>query len=288
MEITKRKIQFVTILCWLSVSSSAWPWGKDGHIIVGRIAELRLTTNALAGVNALINSSNTNGTIRLCDDAIVNWADHVRKTWTNSAPWHYVDIPYDAAKYDPVRDCTNHNGCVVDSIGIDFRAITNKQTTAKQRLTALKLLVHFVGDTHQPLHCAFRPYGEHADDRGGNLCPIAFLTPAATNNLHVAWDTLLVKNLLTDSPATNVLQFAEQLNAEITPAEADNWKIGTPEDWANESHALAVRDAYANIPTSGPAFLLDEEYVRKNKVVVVRQLKRAGIRLARLLNEAFK
>lgn len=285
----KRKLAFFVLATWWIASSSAWPWGKEGHQIVGRIAEVHLTPQALAGVNELINLDNKdNPPLRLSDDAIVNWADKARHSWTNSAPWHYVDIPYDATAYDPVRDCTNHNGCVIDSIHVDFQALADRKNTPKQRFTSLKLLVHFVGDIHQPLHCIFRPYGEYADDRGGNLCPIAFLTPAATNNLHVVWDSLLLQKSLTDQQVTNVLQYANALNTRINDDDKRAWSTGTPEEWAWQSHQLAILATYAGIPTNGPATTLDAAYVKRNQAVVDRQLMRAGIRLAQLLNDAFK
>jgi hypothetical protein len=276
------------LLVWGGRTGTAWAWGKEGHRIVAHIAELHLTPAATTGVNALLNGGATsNATVRLSDDSIANWADHVRHTWTNSAPWHYVDIPANAKAYDPIRDCTNHNGCVVEAIHFDTHRLADRQATDKQRLTSLKMLVHFVGDIHQPLHCAYRRFGENEDDRGGNLCVVGFLQATMVENLHVVWDSLLIERSLTEHHC-DPIQYAELLNKQITPSREASWKSGTPEEWAWQSHRYAMVNAYAGIPTTGPMVTLDANYVRRNQLLVDRQLMRAGLRLARLLNDILK
>jgi hypothetical protein len=82
--------------------------------------------------------------------------------------------------------------------------------------------------------------------------------------------------------------YADKLNAEITPEQAAEWAKGTAVDWANESHAVAVKVVYAGVPADGPPPKLDEKYVDAAGPVVDQQLERAGVRLATILNDALK
>ena len=162
-------VAFVLISCWLG-SATVQAWGPEGHRIIGRIAEAHLTPQAQAGVKDLLNPLNSTSQLsRLSDDQISCWADWIRHNWTNSVPWHFVDIPYNAAQYDPIRDCANHNGCVVEAIHTFSKVLADKHAKREQRLEALKFVVHFVGDIHQPLHCA-----ERNGDKGGNFRMVTF------------------------------------------------------------------------------------------------------------------
>ncbi len=261
----------------------AWAWGPDGHEIVGRIAELHLTEKARQQVNALLNGGNTNSpVISISDDQVANWADYVRPKRRETAPWHYVDIPFDAEKYDPVRDCDNHAGCVVETIQNLRRVLTDSEASEKERKEALKFIVHFVGDVHQPLHCA-----ERNGDKGGNLCMVKYPGKPEPAKLHVVWDIFLVKDNLKAS-GLGPVPYAEYLNAKITPEQKQAWQSGDAADWAWESHVLGVTRAYDTIPVECASARLDEDYVTKNRALVDEQFMKAGIRLAALLNEAFK
>lgn len=260
-------------------SVSVFAWGTEGHEIVGRIAELRLSSNATKAVSLLLNNSNQLTAVHLSD--VANWADHVRRERSETAPWHFVDIPFAAEAYDADRDCVSHEGCVVEAVTHFAEVISQNQTSMIARVEALKFLVHFVGDLHQPLHCA-----ERDGDKGGNLCMVRWPGESKPVKLHVIWDV----NLPRESLQTQHLQplpYADKLNARITPEQAASWSTGTPADWAWESHQLAVTKVYPEIPESGPAHRLSDQYIKSGQVVVDEQLAKAGVRLARLLNDAF-
>jgi len=260
----------------------AHAWAPDGHIIVAHIAELRLTPEAQQRIDAMLNGDRKAGKpVRISDERFCNWADYVRKERSESAPWHFVDIPFQAEGYDPVRDCARHHGCVVEAVRDFSRLIGDPDVGQTERVEALKFLVHFVADLHQPLHCA-----ERHGDKGGNLCVVTFPGIAKPQKLHVVWDVHLVQKNM-HFHRMDALSFAELLNSRITKEQEAVWKQGTPADWAWESHVVAVTKTYATIPAGGGK-ILSRDYVETNQSVVDGQFKKAGIRLAELLNQAFR
>lgn len=259
-------------------ASSAFGWGPEGHEIVGRIAELRLTPATAQAVNLLLNKSNQFAVVHLSD--VANWADHVRKDRSETAPWHFVDIPFAAEAYDVERDCTSHQGCVVDAITRFATILSQDQATTIARTEALKFLVHFAGDIHQPLHCA-----ERNGDRGGNLCMVRWPGDSKPVKLHAVWDVNLPREIL-GSQHLAPLPYADKLNASITPENAAVWSAGIAPDWAWESHQIAVTKIYPEIPENGPPHRLSDDSIKKGQTIVEQQLAKAGIRLAQILNTA--
>jgi hypothetical protein len=169
----------------LIVPANSFGWGSDGHKIVASIAEARLTPAAKAQVDALLDGAH------LAD--VASWADEVRRDRPATSRWHYVDIPYDAYNYDAARDCqlTDHGDCVIAEIARAEKVLSDTSQTKNDRTEALKFLVHFVGDMHQPLHSIERkdPATGHGD-AGGNTVRVTFFGQPA--NLHGVWDSGIV------------------------------------------------------------------------------------------------
>jgi hypothetical protein len=264
----------------LLVPLPASAWGPKGHVIVARIAELRLTPEAQRAVAALLNSSNaTTRVTRLSDEDVPNWADYVRPRRPDTAPWHYVDIPFAADRYDPVRDCGNHKGCIIDAIRDGTRLLGDAEATGTERLEALKFVAHLVGDEHQPLHCA-----ERNDDKGGNLCRGLWPGESRPEKLHVIWDIHLPRKNLRDAQLDS-LAYADKLNRRITDEQAEAWRAGDAAAWAWEAHGRAITTVYAGIPDDGSPAPLNNNYIRAGQALADEQLSKAGVRLARILNE---
>jgi hypothetical protein len=154
-----------------------------------------------------------------------------------------------------------------------------------ERIIALKFVLHFVGDLHQPLHTADN------EDHGGNCVRLA-LGGARTTNLHSFWDTGLVNDLGMDP-----LEVAATLRAQISLADKAKWErantvtseAGNPTSWARESYEVAKQSVYvigspAGCDSSAAPLSLPAGYEAASKAVVAGQLKRAGVRLAQLLN----
>lgn len=270
-------MKHVRWVCWLvlgCLAGEARAWGPEGHRVVAHIAELRLTDEARLALSRLLLSDQ-----QISDNMICNWPDYVRKERPETAPWHYVDIPVGATAYDADAVCPGDQ-CVVGQIPLMAKRLADTTLPADQRLEALRFLVHFVGDLHQPLHCA-----DNEDDRGGNERPVRYPGQDKPTNLHAVWDFNLVqaaKNTL------GPLEYGDALKADISWWQDKRWSRGTVESWAWESHQLAITHVYTVTPAKGgPPIEIDQAYIRKGKRVVERQLMKAGVRLSGLLNEAF-
>lgn len=265
---------FAVLLAFLT-PLTAFAWGNEGHEIVGKIAELRLTPSAVAGIHDILGA-----TTSLAD--VSNWADDVRRRRSETAPWHFVDIPFAATGYEPDRDCNGeHKGCVVEAIRDQARLAGDREAGKTERLEALKFLVHFVGDAHQPLHCA-----ERNGDKGGNLCRVQWPGESKPTKLHVIWDVHILRRNL-DEAQLGPIDYAGQLNARINTEQAAGWKAGTPADWAWEAHQIAVAKVYAGIPDDGSTGQITEAYIHAGQTIVDGQLMKGGVRLAAVLNDIF-
>jgi hypothetical protein len=265
----------IAVVLFLSAAvGRAGAWGWEGHVIVGRIAEQHLTEKAKTAIAQLLGPDR-----KIEDTSVASWPDNIRRDRPETGPWHYVDIPFEASSYDPTRDCKNGQ-CVVAQTEHFAAVLADTNATVVSKAEALRFVVHFVGDLHQPLHCIERNH-----DKGGNLVKITFLSKTEVGNLHSAWDSLLIRQYL---GGEDVLQYADQLNSRITPQQMKDWAGGTVADWAWESHQFAVTHAYAGIPIQSTPVHLGAEYVAGNQEVVETQLMKAGIRLAVVLNKAFQ
>ena len=261
------------IAALLLTPSAAYAWGREGHQIVALIAAGELTPAAKARVADLLGEPDAASAM----ERYSTWADEIRRTRRETAPWHYVNIEIGSNGYDAARDCP-HDDCVVGQIERDISILKDKSLAKPVRTEALRFLIHFVGDEHQPLHVA----DNH--DRGGNQ--VRVILNGRRKNLHAVWDTAVVE-ALGNNPST----VAAELSAKITPADLASWSKGTPVIWANECWRIAKRDVYADLHghggTSAP-IILPPDYARKKSVIAAEQLERAGVRLAAILNEVFK
>jgi len=199
----------------------------------------------------------------------------VRRERENTAPWHYVDIPTTAEKFDRKRDGNN----VIDAINAQLKVLSDKKAPREKRVEALKFVVHFMGDLHQPLHCA-----ERDKDKGGNGRLVFYSGQHRAVNLHAVWDTWILRDMMGKK---RVADYADTLSV-ITPSQKKEWVKGNPETWANESHRAAIYVAYKDVPADGPPPTLSKAYIDRATPVVAEQIKRAGVRLAQVLNAAMK
>jgi hypothetical protein len=202
--------------------------------------------------------------------SIASWADDIRRERRETGPWHYVNIPLGSA-YDVSRDCPPPNTCVVQKIEEFLKVLTDKKASREQRAEALKFVVHFVGDIHQPMHAV-------KEGAGGNHVHVRFLSSSRCGrydcNLHGAWDTSMILRT-----GLRRQEYAERLEQLIKSEKLGSADGGTPGQWANESLRLA-KAAWVQDGTD-----LDEQYYQKEIKVVDRQMALAGLRLAKMLND---
>lgn len=162
-------------LCGLLLFLLAGPalaWAPEGHQVAAAIALRELTPVARARVAALLG-----GEAMMVLDS--SWADEIRDQRPETASWHYVDIEIGSPGYDPRRDCADGN-CLVVQIERDRRILSDPHASRAAKVEALRFLIHFVADLHQPLHASDR------HDRGGNDEVVRWHGKRA--NMHQIWD----------------------------------------------------------------------------------------------------
>jgi S1/P1 Nuclease len=272
----------------------ALAWGDDGHQIVARIAQSFLEPAVRRRVAGLLAADTDSLTAHDIASA-ATWADAFRDANINGSrlktrQWHFVDIDIHRADLDAA--CFGHppiptgtlasNGpaddCVVDKVQEFAAELANTSIDQEERVVALKFLLHFVGDIHQPLHSS------NDDDRGGNDKRVSAAGFKA-GNLHHFWDTEFVDQL-----GSSVRVIASDLIGHITNAQVTKWQAGTPADWARESFGISKEDTYGELPEPSRRgnFRLSDEYVTTATHDVAQQLSKAGVRLAFVLNNVLR
>jgi hypothetical protein len=292
-------------------------WGCRGHETVAALAEKHLTPEAKQALLALLTANPIDPQLkRYCGerglDALVDaatWADDERGKDPTTAPWHFVDIPL-GAKQGPITNFCAAGGCVTKAIAEQLAILKDKTAAGAKRAAALRFVIHFVGDLHQPMH------GVSNNDRGGNCVALQYVRrkPRARNNsytpnLHHIWDTEIPEYQMQGADAA---EYADTLDATYGGAFA-KWQAGGMqlENWAWESHEHAAETAYGALGTPigvepevavkscaddnniGERMLqkrivVGAMYRDQAGLVAEERLAQAGIRLAMILNEAAK
>ncbi len=264
-------------------------WGKEGHPIVGKVADNFLTPRARKAIDELLQNHQYKS---IADSRLPNWADAIRgsamyrQKYPKMASWHFIDIDIRADLNNlNLADFCNDDNCVLAALQRFKAVLKDTSKTAEERREALFFIVHFVGDLHQPLHCA-----ERDNDRGGNLLHVRLPgDDAHTTNLHKVWDTELVLEAMGDCSLDD---YAKRLSNTIGADRRKEFQQGTVEQWIVETHKLArtkaYRDRNAEIKEKTPAHMLSSSYIADNAEVVEEQLTRAGLRLAKFLNDTLK
>ena len=257
----------------------AFGWGGEGHSLIARIAWVQLTPAVQARVSEILGPG-------VSIQSIASWADQVRTQRRETGPWHYIDIPIDQPHLDMARDCPKGD-CVIARIE-DFRkALKDPATAPLTRREALMFLVHFVGDMHQPLHCADN------GDQGGNKVLVKYGDRGGDRpyNLHSLWDSGLLDNMpnfFTGTVPREDILFP--LYSRASEEGARKWSKGTVEDWAEQIHKIAQKVTYGKLPkvAAGTPEPIGTAYERKAEDVIAIEIEKAGARLALVLNEALQ
>ena len=244
-------------------------WGSEGHRIVGAIAAAQLDKQTAKAVAELLDDET------VADAAC--WADEVRsdKQYDWIKPLHYINVPRGATSVDMQRDGAKGEQ-VVSSIA-KYRDILKDTSRPKaERAQALKLLLHFVGDVHQPMHVSFK------EDLGGNKLTVTSF--GKKSNMHKVWDTDLIQRRLRDTKGGWATMSADLWQA-ITDDQRKAWAASTnPVDWANESFAITLQ-LYAKAPANDG---VNDDYYKQWSPTLNARLQAAGVRLGALLNDTLK
>lgn len=250
------------LLVLLLLPALSFGWGKNGHRVIGQIAENHLSPKAAAAIRALLGHES------LAEAS--NWADEIRSdpSWKRADPWHYVNIP-DGQTYAEMEK--NPAGDILVALKNCEATLRNPAAPKQEKIEALRFLVHFIGDLHQPLHAGKR------DDLGGNRVTVHWFRSVEATNLHSVWDDLLIEQ--EKLSFTEWTRFLDHPTAE----QLKEWQSTGFETWMEESYKL--RDRCYDFKQGMP---LSYDYVYKSMPIVKQRLLQGGVRLAGTLNSIFK
>ena len=253
-----RKISLILALVLLT--QSAFAWGQIGHRAVGLIAEWHLTKRAAKNIKSVLGPTSL---------AIAStWMDEIRSDdaydYTNT--WHWVTIP-DGTRYNPeIQEESGNAYAVTQQIIAALKADT---LSSQDEEEYLKMLVHLVGDLHQPLHVG------NGEDRGGNDVKVEWF--GRPSNLHRIWDSGMI-----DGKQISYTELARHLNRRATERLVQQWQSANVEQWLSE--AIQLRPQVYKVPDNNR---LGYEYSYLNYPTVEKRLLLAGVRLAGILNEIY-
>jgi nuclease S1 len=305
----------------LAATPCAFGWGCKGHEIVALIAEAHLNSRARAmALKILADGPISPALSRYCKepglDPFVDsstWADDERTVLPDTAPWHFIDIPLGASESDIAIYCPSATSCITAALSTQLAILRDQRSSPQARAEALRFIIHFVGDIHQPLHDATN------NDRGGNCVPVAFFgnMPQERNtafesyspNLHSIWDIDILDKLLNgETPQQAADELDKQFHAEDSAWQSQPSNFAA---WAWEGHRLAGSIVYGRLPVkitiekprpvescadddhiSTRMLHLNEilagDYQNAAAPVAREQLAKAGVRLAALLNSLWQ
>jgi hypothetical protein len=249
----------LTLLFSTSADDNKFFWGKTGHRVVGEIATVHLTPEAKKQVERVLGHTSL---------AIAGtWMDEVRSNpkYDYMTDWHWVTIPNGMTYKETEK---NPNGDLIKALQTTITELKTGDLSAQEEEERLKILVHLVGDIHQPLHVGT------GHDRGGNATEVEwFYEPS---NLHRVWDSHMI-----DDTKLSYTEFANAIN-HPTEKQLQSWQQTEVLDWAKE--AIALREQIYDLPADKQ---LSYKYQYKQSDVLELQLLKGGIRLAKVLNEIY-
>ena len=245
--------------------STCYAWGREGHHVTVFLAVDYMRQGTAFRVRELLGSESLEGASF--------WADEYRHDYPETGAWHYIDIPFGDFRINMERECPQRQ-CVIGKTEEFLAVLKDRNADRSAKVEALKFVIHFVGDLHQPLHC------EDDGDNGRDARHVIF--DGHPDYLHWVWDTGLLQHINRDPQA-----LAEELERRITAQDVAEWEKGSVMDWANEGHQIAQAVAYGRLGNGSPA-PITAAYERQAEPVIELQLEKAGMRLSYLLNRALK
>ncbi len=249
-----RHLFLVVLVVYLPMHSSAW--GAVGHKLVAKIAFSQLSKAAKDSLAFYLEEITI-------EEASV-WMDEIKSDPANDSlrPLHYININ----KGDSYNPDSTHN--IIGELNTVIAELAHRNDFTKERIAFdLKVLIHLMGDLHQPLHIGY------STDRGGNDVKVFF--SASTSNLHRVWDSNIVEEyvMFESKEWANTAKYSKEELAKIKHLDI----IG----WMNESRSK-LDGAYDFKGQN-----ISRQYIKSNEPIVEKQLLFGGLRLAKLLREIF-
>lgn len=243
-------------------SQSAFGWGQKGHDTTAFIAECHLTPTTKKIVEDIFDGKS--------QVYYSNWLDNASHTpeYAYSKTWHYKNIDAGMAFEEaPILE----SGDIVSAINQQTAILKDQYSSKEQKQLALKMVVHLLGDIHQPMHLG------HASDLGGNRWVVKYF--GKDSNLHSIWDSSLVES----AHKWSYTEWQQQIDRATPEQIAEILSLSTPEEWAKETFMIGTA-VYNNTPEGSK---ISYDYVAEWTPVIEQQFLKGGLRLAHLLNSIF-
>ncbi|WP_209331190.1 S1/P1 nuclease [Lunatimonas salinarum] len=255
----KRKYLILLLITSLA-AIDCWGWGQTGHRVVGQLAEWHLNNKARKRIKAILGSESV--------AMAANWMDNVKsdRRYDHLNTWHYLTLE-EGKPYNP--SIQEKDGDAYDKTNMIIKALKDGGLTEKEESEYLKMLIHLVGDLHQPLHVG------KGDDRGGNDVCVTYFNQ--NSNIHRVWDSQII-----DGKQLSYMELAEHLNRRANANTVQKYQKASIEDWLRE--AVALRPIVYDIPQDGR---LSYGYDYVAFPVIEERLLAAGLRLAGILNDIY-
>lgn len=237
-------------------------WGRTGHRATGEVAEQHLSKKAKEKVREILNGMNL--------AFVSTYGDDIKSdpAYRKYNPWHYVNLHPGETEYS--KETANPDGDLVHAINTSIAVLKDKSASKEEKEFALKMLVHFVGDLHQPLHAG------RGEDKGGNDIQVRWFGDGS--NLHRVWDSEMINDF--DMSYSELAYNTDVLSKE----QINSIQKGTVLDWMYESKELANR-VYDSVEVGEK---LGYEYMYNWFPVVHDQIQKGGLRLAKILNDIYR
>jgi len=247
----------LVLLCSLFIFESSG-WGATGHRTTGLIAENYLTARAKKRIRQILNQESL--------AMASTWMDDIKSdsiyNYTND--WHWTTIP-DGGKYEDVE--SNPDGKVIMMIEKLVQELKSGKLSSKEEAEYMKMLIHMVGDVHQPLHVG-KP-----GDKGGNDVRVKWFRN--DSNLHKVWDSEMI-----DDTKLSYTELAESLGKPDKET-VKKWQSVSVRDWTTES--MSYRPQVYDIGNGN----LGYRYSYKYFSIARTRMLQAGVRIAGLLNQIY-
>lgn len=239
-----------------------YSWGQKGHDTICFIAENHLTDSTKNAVEKLLDGKSI--------VYYANWMDNASNTpeYSYSKTWHYKNIDADESFATAILE---PKGDVVTAIREQTATLLDSKASDGTKSTALKMLVHLVGDVHQPMHVG------HRSDRGGNKWMVKYF--GSPTNLHSLWDSKLVES----AHKWSYTEWQQQIDRASFAEQQEIIAEGTPEKWCQECFVIAT-EVYNKTPEQSN---LSYDYINATTPIIETQFLYGGLRLADLLNSIF-
>lgn len=262
----KRLLIIATLIIGIALPHELLAWGTTGHRVIAQIAEKNIKSSTKKKIDKLLNGYPM--------AYWANWADFIKSDttgqWKHTHIWHFVNAPGALSKenyIDHIKNISQENS--YSEISKLEAILKNKNSSDDEKRIALYFLVHLVGDAHQPMHAG------REEDLGGNKISVTWFR--SPTNIHSVWDSKIV-----DNEGYSYTEYADILNT-IGKEKKQELQAGSLDDWMFDTYVLA-NDIYANIKAGDE---LSYGYSYKYKYVMELQLQRAGLRLAKILDDVF-